>query len=46
MNTEKNQADVLYVVDDSMSFDEIPKKTCRFTMGVNGGFRNNSSSPL
>ena len=30
MNREKHQADALHIVDDSMSFDEIPKKTCRF----------------
>ena len=34
MNREKHQADALHVVDDSMSFDEIPKKPVGLSLGM------------
>ena len=34
MNREKHQADGLHVVDDSMSFDEIPKKPVGLSLGM------------
>ena len=38
MNTEKYQVDALCVADDSMSFDEIPKKPVGLSLGVKSHF--------
>lgn len=45
MNREKHQADALHVVDDSMSFDEIPKKPVGLSLGMKPLGQSHFSSP-
>ena len=45
MNREKHQADALHVVDDSMSFDEIPKNPVGLSHGMKPLGQSHFSSP-